>query len=238
MTTSQPTNSAPVCVKCVNCGQEIYQSLDPNNIYWYHRKTGSAVCAGLNAMPAPAVQEKCPTCDGTGKEGIGCAIGHPAMVRTCPDCFGAGIAKHEFEGYQDSLRRNFCQRCDRIKSAVVHFPAPAAAAPVEGELREFDHFSIVPFKAICGTDVPNQSTTQTPEKAKCATCWFYWDEWNKSRTTTAPVSEWQDKLNVLRQQVEDTIAVAQTDEDEQGFITAYHFKTGAIHRLLAEARRH
>lgn len=44
-------------------------------------------------------------------------------------------------------------------------------------------------------------------------------------------------LVALRQQVEDTILVAQTDVDAEGGITAYHFKTGAIHRLLAEARK-
>lgn len=48
----------------------------------------------------------------------------------------------------------------------------------------------------------------------------------------------RDLLRALRQQVEDTIAVAKTENDDDGFITAYHFKTGAIHRLLAEARKH
>lgn len=47
--------------------------------------------------------------------------------------------------------------------------------------REFDHFSIVPFKAICGANVPNQSTTQTPERTKCETCWHYWREWVSTR---------------------------------------------------------
>jgi len=45
-----------------------------------------------------------------------------------------------------------------------------------------------------------------------------------------------DALRELRQQVEDTIAVARTEADGSGFITAYHFQTGAIHRLLAKAR--
>lgn len=44
-------------------------------------------------------------------------------------------------------------------------------------------------------------------------------------------------LVALRQRVEDTVIVAKTDVDEGGGITAYHFKTGAIHRLLAEARQ-
>jgi hypothetical protein len=44
-------------------------------------------------------------------------------------------------------------------------------------------------------------------------------------------------LRALRQQVEDTIAVAETESDGEGFIKAYHFKTGAIHRLLALARQ-
>lgn len=46
-----------------------------------------------------------------------------------------------------------------------------------------------------------------------------------------------DDLVSLRQRVEDTILVAQTDVDAEESITAYHFKTGAIHRLLAEARK-
>lgn len=56
-------------------------------------------------------------------------------------------------------------------------------------------------------------------------------------TVAGPRGAAQKDLVTLRQQVEDTIAVAQTDEDADGFITAYHFKTGAIHRLLAEARK-
>jgi hypothetical protein len=40
----------------------------------------------------------------------------------------------------------------------------------------------------------------------------------------------------LRQQVEDTIVVAQKDVDAENWIIAYHFKTGAINRLLAKAR--
>lgn len=47
----------------------------------------------------------------------------------------------------------------------------------------------------------------------------------------------QVELKSLKQQVEDTVLVAVTDSDEEGFITAYHFKTGAIHRLLAKARQ-
>jgi hypothetical protein len=48
---------------------------------------------------------------------------------------------------------------------------------------------------------------------------------------------WQRRaLTELRQQVEDTIMGAQKDEDSDGWITAYHFKTGAIHRLPAVAR--
>jgi hypothetical protein len=46
----------------------------------------------------------------------------------------------------------------------------------------------------------------------------------------------QASLYALRQQVEDTVLVAQTDQDGEGTIMAYHFKTGAIHRLLAKAR--
>jgi hypothetical protein len=60
------------------------------------------------------------------------------------------------------------------------------------EARLYDHFSIVPFKAVCGADIPNQSTTQFPERAKCATCWFYWNEFIKSyrsRLSTSTVTE-------------------------------------------------
>ena len=56
---------------------------------------------------------------------------------------------------------------------------------------------------------------------------------------TQPPSDdrYKDDLHALRQQIEDTIAVAETETDADGFITAYHFKTGAIHRLLAMARQ-
>lgn len=57
---------------------------------------------------------------------------------------------------------------------------------------------------------------------------------NGSHPPTQPDD--RENLLALRQQVEDTIAVAQTEE-QHGFITAYHFQTGAIHRLLAEARK-
>jgi hypothetical protein len=46
----------------------------------------------------------------------------------------------------------------------------------------------------------------------------------------------REALSELRQQVEDTVLVATTDTDDEGWITAYHFKTGAIHRLIAKAR--
>ena len=54
--------------------------------------------------------------------------------------------------------------------------------------RDFDHFSIVPFKAICGADVPNQSTSQIPEHVKCTTCRHYWNEWNSTRVAQQVVS--------------------------------------------------
>jgi hypothetical protein len=59
----------------------------------------------------------------------------------------------------------------------------------EREVRRFDHFSIVPFVAICGADVPNQNTTQTPERAKCVTCWQYWKEFESTRVSQAQGSE-------------------------------------------------
>jgi hypothetical protein len=40
----------------------------------------------------------------------------------------------------------------------------------------------------------------------------------------------------LCQAFEDLIAVATVDVDADGWITAYHFKTGALHRLLGKAR--
>ncbi len=51
---------------------------------------------------------------------------------------------------------------------------------------------------------------------------------------TVPASA--DELPMLKRLIEETIMVAKTDEDADGFISAYHFKTGAIHRLLAAAR--
>lgn len=53
----------------------------------------------------------------------------------------------------------------------------------------------------------------------------------------AELDKHRELLKELKQQVEDTIAVAVTEDDEDGFIKAYHFKTGAIHRLLAMSRK-
>ena len=44
------------------------------------------------------------------------------------------------------------------------------------------------------------------------------------------------ELAELKMRVQETIACARTDSDADGFITAYHFKTGAIHRLLKDVR--
>lgn len=43
-------------------------------------------------------------------------------------------------------------------------------------------------------------------------------------------------IHDLCQSFEDLIAVADVDVDSDGFISAYHFKTGALHRLLAKVR--
>lgn len=45
------------------------------------------------------------------------------------------------------------------------------------------------------------------------------------------------KLRDFCQSFEDLLALATTDEDADGFISAYHFKTGAIHRLLGKVRQ-
>lgn len=63
------------------------------------------------------------------------------------------------------------------------------------------------------------------------------DSEQKWRVALRMFQKTHDNLAALRQQVEDTVIVAKTDTDDEGSITAYHFKTGAIHRLLAEARK-
>jgi hypothetical protein len=54
---------------------------------------------------------------------------------------------------------------------------------------------------------------------------------------TAARDGFREMLHDLRQQIEMAIALGQTDVDDEGHISAYHFKTGALHRLLAEARK-
>ncbi|MCA1670321.1 MAG: hypothetical protein LC793_23655 [Thermomicrobia bacterium] len=44
-------------------------------------------------------------------------------------------------------------------------------------------------------------------------------------------------LHELRMRVEEADALARKDEDADGWITGYHFNTGAWHRLLAEVRK-
>ena len=48
-------------------------------------------------------------------------------------------------------------------------------------------------------------------------------------------AELRDTLAMLRQMIENTVAVARIDDDGE-CVTAYHFQTGAIHRLLSAAR--
>jgi hypothetical protein len=43
-------------------------------------------------------------------------------------------------------------------------------------------------------------------------------------------------IHELAQGIEDLLAVAIVDEDVEGYVTAYHFKTGALHKLLGKAR--
>lgn len=43
-------------------------------------------------------------------------------------------------------------------------------------------------------------------------------------------------IDELSQSVENLLAVAEKDTDVDGYITAYHFKTGVLHRLLARTR--
>src|SRR5262245_48331988 len=45
-----------------------------------------------------------------------------------------------------------------------------------------------------------------------------------------------ERLREFAQDFEDLLLVATKDEDAEGIITAYHFKTGAIHRLLGKVR--
>jgi hypothetical protein len=46
----------------------------------------------------------------------------------------------------------------------------------------------------------------------------------------------QQRINELAQGIEDLLLVATVDTDDDGYVLAYHFKTGALHRLLAKAR--
>ena len=65
---------------------------------------------------------------------------------------------------------------------------------------------------------------------------FAWMAWQASRSRPASPAAEPFELAMLRRLVEETVMVAQTDEDADGFVSAYHFKTGAIHRLLAAVR--
>lgn len=47
------------------------------------------------------------------------------------------------------------------------------------------HLSIMPFRAICGANVPNQSTTQVPDNVTCVDCCRYWKQWNDNRVAAA-----------------------------------------------------
>jgi hypothetical protein len=47
----------------------------------------------------------------------------------------------------------------------------------------------------------------------------------------------RERLDRVFQDFEDLLMVATKDEDADGFISAYHFKTGAIHRMLGKVRQ-
>lgn len=51
------------------------------------------------------------------------------------------------------------------------------------------------------------------------------------------VAEVECERDQLAQGIEDLVAVATTDADAEGYVVAYHFKTGALHRLLGMARQ-
>lgn len=54
--------------------------------------------------------------------------------------------------------------------------------------------------------------------------------------STCDICTYKKELAELKMRVQETIMQAETDTDKDGWITAYHFKTGAIHRLLKDVR--
>jgi hypothetical protein len=72
---------------------------------------------------------------------------------------------------------------------------------------------------------------------KCSSCGLWYEQDHQHHTDHECLKATQAALKELAQGIEDLIAVATKDEDGDGFVTAYHFKTGAMHRLLGRARQ-
>jgi len=71
----------------------------------------------------------------------------------------------------------------------------------------------------------------------CSACGLWYEQDSQHATDYDCLKATQAVMRALGQGIEDLIAVAVTDVDGEGIITAYHFKTGALHRLLGAARQ-
>lgn len=109
---------------------------------------------------------------------------------------------------------------------------------------------------IVAADSPNQSPQSAANLIKKAYAesydnnpqMSYWGVHGYALNVLQP-AEWTDNgivflntkaieaLHELRMKVEEAVMLAEKEEDREGNVSAYHFKTGSIHRLLAEARK-
>jgi len=71
----------------------------------------------------------------------------------------------------------------------------------------------------------------------CSACGLWYEQDHQHTDDHDCLKATQVVMRELGQGIEDLIAVATTDVDGEGIITAYHFKTGALHRLLSVARQ-
>jgi hypothetical protein len=212
------TKEALEPILCANCGNQVYQSDNK----WYHLSTAGMPCnVAAQAIPsrvsapiAPEVDDEFTDADLTLIEATAEAAGSDEIARL------AGYAK-------------------RLRGSL---PAPAATvAPQQSD----DDVRLIAdiVEAVNRSKSINEDgewwldTLKAKARVRELLAQAKSDDGCKWRVALRMYQKTHDDLVALRQQVEDTIIVARTDVDAEDSITAYHFKTGAIHRLLAEARK-
>ncbi len=162
-----------------------------------------------------------------------------AIIGTCTVCWQTGVGQHdacpgpkavefteevraELENFVVKYVKDVGEWRDWVRDGYLGDLAPAIQTALAVIDRTVDNWA----RALDETKAEKNSAVIQLSNAK--------DTIGGMRTAL----EGKDKaIHTLAQGFEDLLLVATTDTDDEGFITAYHFNTGALHRLLAIARQ-